>query len=69
MADERKALWAKCKDCGRCWVAAYYPDEAGLVGRVAEKNSNCPECGGTGMLARQKNGVLLEAANMPPMSR
>ena len=61
-AEASKALWAKCADCAHIWAAAYYPMEMAKVGRIASQHSNCPKCGGKGLVAKQDNGVLLEGS-------
>lgn len=65
MAEAKKALWAKCPDCGHCWPAAYYPMNLADMGRVL-KSATCPHgCKGKPLLARQEDGELLEPATAP----
>lgn len=56
-------LWARCPSCGHCWPAAYYPLSLALFAKVAKRQSRCPKCDTPGIVAKQKNGVLLELAN------
>ena len=60
--DNSMALWAKCSDdaCGHTWEAAFYPGSMTEVARAAKNNSTCPKCGAAGVIAKQKDGVLME---------
>lgn len=60
-ADEAsKPLWAKCKECGHCWAAGYYPMEASKFADIVSGHSMCPKCGAAGYVAKQHDGELLE---------
>lgn len=64
MAGEVKAgttpFWAICSKCRHCWIAAYYPLELALFGRIAKGHSRCPKCNGAGLVAKQDGGILQE---------
>jgi ribosomal protein S27AE len=65
MRDEpaSKPFYARCADCGHVWIVAYYPLELAKFSKIALGHSDCPKCGGPGMVAKQDNGVLLEGAS------
>lgn len=53
-------FWVKCRACGHCWHAAYYPLDLSKFAKIA-KRAVCPKCGDRKpLVARQHNGLLLE---------
>ncbi|KKL67728.1 hypothetical protein LCGC14_2132070 [marine sediment metagenome] len=61
MSEEAsKPLWAKCAECDHCWPVVYLPMIVAKAAELALKHSDCPKCGGTGMVAKQNDGELLE---------
>ena len=57
--DPQTPFWAKCKSCGHCWVAAYYPQALFLFAKILSR-ARCPKCGGDAVVAKQDDGKLLE---------
>jgi hypothetical protein len=58
--EKSKALWAVCEDCRHTWAAAYYPMSVKELAKIAGRHSRCPKCDGRGLIARQRDGELLE---------
>lgn len=60
--DRSLGFWAKCRQCGHCWIAAYYPADLVAVANLL-KRAACPKCGDLHPgVAKQSNGTLEEAA-------
>lgn len=61
--DASKALWGKCEICGHTWAAGYYPMNLEQFAKIVSQHSNCPKCGGRGLVAKQENGELREGTD------
>jgi hypothetical protein len=63
--DGRQPFWAKCKEDGFIWPAAFYPMEVKRIAGVMI-NSRCPLCGAKGaVIPKQDGGVLNEPPYTP----
>lgn len=60
--NTKKAVWARCPECGHCWAAAYYPVPLADLGKIIAKHCDCPKCDSPGVIAKQQDGELIEPA-------